>query len=247
MTHYTSSLTLDNPAINHLLYSNRAACYLLLNERGKSLKDGRSCVEAMPDFGKGWGRVAAAEFALGRFKDAAKSYLEGVRVEEKKPEEERKGVGSLREGWEKALKKEEERAKRQEVEDKRKREEEERREREEMEMEKSLAENDDKDNDDGATKKPQDDGDLMADFFSDLTETTTETVVKKINKPQEKYTNQDLSPFDNASVISSILAPNYKWKNLNPFRVFRLGIDANPEVSYIFPTVYNCIILAHET
>jgi len=213
ITNYTNALAYDNPALTHLLYSNRSAAYLALNERGKALKDGKKCTETNPKFSKGFSRVGAAEFALGRFAASASSYEEGLRVELLKPVSEQKGVDSLLESQKNSLQKQTELEERQNV--------------AAAESERVAAANPPTSPPEMAA--PEVEEDLMADFFSDITETTTETVVTKISKPTAKYTDQDLSPFDNKSVIDSLLQQNYKWKNLNPFRVFRLGTDANTE------------------
>jgi len=220
--HYSAAIDFDNEDINHILYSNRSACYLATKERGKALKDGRKCTEINPKFGKGWGRVGAAEYALGRYKEAAESYQEGIDVEIGKAENERKGVDGLREGREKSLKE----AKLKEDREERLTADKEERERKDRELDDLLGRGD---QDGVQAKKEKAPDDVMADFFSDITSSTQETVVNKITQPQDKYTNQDLSPFDNKSVIEEILQKNYKWKNLNPFRVFRLGVDANIE------------------
>jgi hypothetical protein len=43
----------------------------------------------------------------------------------------------------------------------------------------------------------------------------------------EKYTSQDLG--DSASQLARLTAPNYAWRNLNPFEVLQLDIDATLE------------------
>ena len=51
--------------------------------------------------------------------------------------------------------------------------------------------------------------------------------VKKEMRPQEKFTNQDLG--SSAAQIARILQVNFEWKNLNPYNVLQLDIDANEE------------------
>ena len=43
----------------------------------------------------------------------------------------------------------------------------------------------------------------------------------------EKYTNQDLG--DRKLQYERIMAKNYEWRNLNPYFVLQLGIDATEE------------------
>lgn len=74
--HYTSAISIDDS--NAVLYSNRAACLLKVNERSRALRDGERCVELKPDWGKGYGRKAAAQFSLKRYEAAADTYREGL-------------------------------------------------------------------------------------------------------------------------------------------------------------------------
>ncbi|GMH65649.1 hypothetical protein TrST_g8447 [Triparma strigata] len=194
VTSYTSAISIDDS--NHLFYSNRAACYLKLNEKSKALRDGEKCVELKPDWGKGYGRKAAAQFALGRFGPAAETYKEGMRVD---PDS-----AALKQGYtdSKAKEKSAEDAKKAAEEAEKKKEEEE--------------------------KAAEDD--LLGDFFGDIEETVVEQqgkAVKKEMRPQEKFTNQDLG--SSAAQIARILQVNFEWKNLNPYNVLQLDIDANEE------------------
>jgi stress-induced-phosphoprotein 1 len=50
---------------NHVLYSNRSACYASLKNFDKALEDANKTVELDKTWGKGWGRKGAALYGLG--------------------------------------------------------------------------------------------------------------------------------------------------------------------------------------
>jgi stress-induced-phosphoprotein 1 len=50
---------------NHVLYSNRSACYASLKEFNKALEDANVCVRLSPQWSKGYGRKGAALHGLG--------------------------------------------------------------------------------------------------------------------------------------------------------------------------------------
>jgi hypothetical protein len=91
---------------------------------------------------------------------------------------------------------------------------------------------------------------LLADFFTEVSEVKTKkhqqnngtdtellattttielenTETKNESLLTEKYVNQDLG--DSKSQFERILCKHYEWKNLNPYRVLQLGIDATDE------------------
>ena len=72
---------------------------------------------------------------------------------------------------------------------------------------------------------------LLGDFFGDIAATVEESneknVPKKDVEPQKKYLEQDLG--SSAENIERLLQVNYMWKNLNPYNVLLLDIDANVE------------------
>ena len=78
--------------------------------------------------------------------------------------------------------------------------------------------------------------DPLADFLSEVTkesEKVKEERLKKIDTERkkaafhEKYLNQDLG--DGKSQHSRLTAENYEWRNLNPYYVLQLEIDATEE------------------
>ncbi|KAG7898300.1 hypothetical protein KL935_004450 [Ogataea polymorpha] len=66
---------------NHVLYSNRSACYASLKKYEEALKDAQECVKINPSWAKGYNRVAAAEFGLERLDDAKKSYEKALELD----------------------------------------------------------------------------------------------------------------------------------------------------------------------
>jgi len=66
---------------NHLLYSNRAACYLKLGEWEKALQDSNKCIELKEDFTKGHFRKGLSLIELGRLEEAFASIKEAYDLE----------------------------------------------------------------------------------------------------------------------------------------------------------------------
>ncbi|GMM29576.1 Hsp90 cochaperone [Martiniozyma asiatica (nom. inval.)] len=77
--HFTKAIELDGS--NHVLFSNRSACYASLHKYLDALKDAEKCVQINPSWAKGYNRVAAAEFGLGDFDEAKKAYEEALRLD----------------------------------------------------------------------------------------------------------------------------------------------------------------------
>ncbi|KAF9438615.1 Hsp90 cochaperone [Entomortierella beljakovae] len=83
---YTNAIDLFSKAIeldpsNHVLYSNRSACFASLKDYEKALVDGEKTVELKPDWAKGYSRKGAALFGLGRYPDANDVYEAGLKLE----------------------------------------------------------------------------------------------------------------------------------------------------------------------
>ena len=76
---------------------------------------------------------------------------------------------------------------------------------------------------------------LLAGFFNEVTQPVVKA--QSVNseaadpeaKPEltEKYSNQDLG--DGRKQVDRILAKHFEWRNLNPFAVLQLGVDATEE------------------
>ena len=191
---YDQAISIDNT--NHLLFSNRCAALLKANEKSKALRDGEKCIELNPTWPKGYGRLAAAQFALGRYNAAVSTYENGLVHD--------KTNSALKDGMKAALaeanKEEQKKIAKEEAE----------------EANANAAEAED---------------DLLGDFFGEVAEaveiTSNKAVPKKEIVAQDKYTSQVLG--SSIDQISRLTAPNYEWKNLNPFNVLLLDVDANEE------------------
>ncbi|PVH14812.1 uncharacterized protein CXQ87_005088 [Candidozyma duobushaemuli] len=66
---------------NHVLYSNRSACYASLKNFGKALEDAEKCVEINSTWAKGYNRVGAAQYGLGNLDDAQVSYSKALELD----------------------------------------------------------------------------------------------------------------------------------------------------------------------
>lgn len=66
---------------NHVLYSNRSACYASLHKYMEALKDAEQCVSINPSWAKGYNRVGAAEFGLGHYDESIKAYNKALEIE----------------------------------------------------------------------------------------------------------------------------------------------------------------------
>ncbi|QEL62655.1 hypothetical protein SBP28_004372 [Candidozyma auris] len=66
---------------NHVLYSNRSACYASLKNFTKALEDAEKCVEINPTWAKGYNRVGAAQYGIGNLEDAKKSYSKALELD----------------------------------------------------------------------------------------------------------------------------------------------------------------------
>lgn len=70
-----------SPTPNHVLFSNRSACYASLKVFSKALEDAQKCVETNSTWAKGYNRVGAAEYGLGNYDDARKAYSKAVELD----------------------------------------------------------------------------------------------------------------------------------------------------------------------
>ncbi|XP_064602093.1 stress-induced-phosphoprotein 1-like [Liolophura sinensis] len=69
---YTSALNLSPK--NHVLYSNRSAAYAKAGKYLEALDDAERCIEAKPDWAKGFSRKGSALFGLNRYEEAVLAY-----------------------------------------------------------------------------------------------------------------------------------------------------------------------------
>lgn len=66
---------------NHVLYSNRSACYTSLKKFKEALEDAEECVKINPTWSKGYNRVGAAQYGLGNLDDAEKEYKKALEID----------------------------------------------------------------------------------------------------------------------------------------------------------------------
>jgi tetratricopeptide (TPR) repeat protein len=79
--HFTTAIQLtpkDGDHQLHILYSNRSAARLNLGLAYEALADAKKCTEIQPAFAKGWSRVGAAMYRMGRYPEAVAAYTEGL-------------------------------------------------------------------------------------------------------------------------------------------------------------------------
>lgn len=70
-----------SPAPNHVLYSNRSACFASLKDFPQALQDAEECVKINPSWAKGYNRVASAEYGLGKFEEAKTQYEKALSID----------------------------------------------------------------------------------------------------------------------------------------------------------------------
>lgn len=76
---YSKAIELD-PS-NHVLFSNRSAVYLKMENGESALKDAEKCVSLNPTWARGLGRKGAALYLLKRFEDAVEVYEQALTLE----------------------------------------------------------------------------------------------------------------------------------------------------------------------
>ncbi|VEU24204.1 DEKNAAC105427 [Brettanomyces naardenensis] len=66
---------------NHVLYSNRSACYASLHEYADALKDAEECVKINPTWAKGYNRVGAAYLGENKTTEAREAYEKALELD----------------------------------------------------------------------------------------------------------------------------------------------------------------------
>lgn len=66
---------------NHVLYSNRSACFASLKKFEEALNDANECVKINPSWSKGYNRIGAAQFGLGSLDEAEQSYKKALELD----------------------------------------------------------------------------------------------------------------------------------------------------------------------
>ena len=84
---YAKAIELFSKAIevsetpNHVLYSNRSACYASSKDFAKALEDAKECVKINPSWAKGYNRLGAAHYGLGDLDEAEQSYKKALELD----------------------------------------------------------------------------------------------------------------------------------------------------------------------
>jgi stress-induced-phosphoprotein 1 len=76
---FTQAIELDPN--NHVLYSNRSACYASIKDFDAALSDAIKTTELKPDWGKGYSRKGAALYGQNELVPALEAYKEALKVE----------------------------------------------------------------------------------------------------------------------------------------------------------------------
>jgi len=77
--HYTEAIK-RNPS-DHVLYSNRAACYTNLRAFSDGMKDCEKCIQLNPRFVKGYTRKATIQFFLKEYHKCLETYQHALEIE----------------------------------------------------------------------------------------------------------------------------------------------------------------------
>ena len=75
---YTTAIEKD--ATQHVFYSNRSAAYLAKGDAEAALKDGIACIDAKPDWAKGYNRKGCAHHALKQYDEAIATFESGLKI-----------------------------------------------------------------------------------------------------------------------------------------------------------------------
>ncbi|CCW60250.1 unnamed protein product [Phytomonas sp. EM1] len=79
INYFSKAIQLDSG--NHVLFSNRSACYAALHRYKDALDDSDACISIKPDWVKGYVRRGAALHGLRRYEDATAAYEKGLKME----------------------------------------------------------------------------------------------------------------------------------------------------------------------
>lgn len=66
---------------NHVLFSNRSACYASSKDFVNALSDAKECVKINPTWAKGYNRLGAAHYGLGDLDEAEQSYKKALELD----------------------------------------------------------------------------------------------------------------------------------------------------------------------
>lgn len=210
---YTNGLSLD--PTNHLILSNRSAANLKGGHKSKALQDARACTDANPAFAKGHSRLAAAMQSLKRYEPAKSAYAKVILLDPNN-QVAKQGMQHCIQQLKNQQQEELVRVKEELL-------------KEQEEKPTAAQESTEKENEAGASDGEDDD--LLNDFFSE-----EETEVKKPKPKPAEIVDEKLAKASRGNVIQlqktdlgtaesqlqRLLAPQYQWRNLNPFYVLDL-------------------------
>jgi tetratricopeptide (TPR) repeat protein len=77
---FTSALEFDST--NHVLYSNRSACYASISDFQRGLVDAKRCVEISPQWPKGYSRLGSCYYGLREWVLCASAYSKGLQLDQ---------------------------------------------------------------------------------------------------------------------------------------------------------------------
>ncbi|EPX70975.1 chaperone activator Sti1 [Schizosaccharomyces octosporus yFS286] len=77
--YFSQAIQLDGN--NHILYSNRSACYASVKDYKNALEDATKCTDIKHDWAKGWSRKGAALHGLGDLTAAKAAFEEGLKFD----------------------------------------------------------------------------------------------------------------------------------------------------------------------
>lgn len=244
---YTQAVEIDPD--NHVLYSNRSAAYMKTDSKSKALKDAERCVELAPEWAKGYNRLGVAQQSLKRFDAAMDSFKKGLQLEPSNTT-----LWSALSACQEAVEKDKserysEAAREREVEAQRLRRADEAKQKQEEdytnqklssfldEIGGSIISALNASSASSSSSVDNKEPDLLSGFFSEIANQPVATRQTKAaqdlsdsqvaRKAESKYATQDLG--DPISQFNRLTQSNYQWRNLNPFYVLQLGIDATDE------------------
>lgn len=73
------AIAMESTPQDHRLYSNRALCYLAVEDWQKAREDAQYCARLRPDFKKGWLLLTKALYKLGKYEEASDQLQAGLR------------------------------------------------------------------------------------------------------------------------------------------------------------------------
>eukprot|EP01063_Lacrimia_lanifica_P031817 TRINITY_DN5323_c0_g1_i1.p1 TRINITY_DN5323_c0_g1~~TRINITY_DN5323_c0_g1_i1.p1 ORF type:complete len:550 (+),score=319.69 TRINITY_DN5323_c0_g1_i1:53-1702(+) len=92
--HFSNAIKIDGK--NHVLFSNRSACYASMNIYQKAFEDAVSCTEINPTWAKGYSRLGAALHGMRRYDEAIEAFQKGLKIDP--------NMAALQQGMEAAIK-----------------------------------------------------------------------------------------------------------------------------------------------